>query len=126
MKKNVIIYWVSTAIISLMMLFSAYSYIANEQMKGAFVHLGFPSYFRIELAVAKILGVIVLLLPFVPGRLKEFAYFGFAITFISASIAHIVNGDPAAAVVMPLVMLGVLAVSYTLFLKRNPQRVLNH
>src|SRR4249920_2521112 len=37
---------------------------------------------------AKILGVLALLIPSIPARIKEFAYFGFGITLISASIAH--------------------------------------
>jgi hypothetical protein len=52
--------------------------------KGAFVHLGFPGYFRIELTTAKALGVLALLLPGVPTKVKEFAYFGFGITLASA------------------------------------------
>jgi hypothetical protein len=47
-------------------------------MKGAFTHLGYPGYFRIELTVAKALGVLALLLPGVPRKAKEFAYFGFS------------------------------------------------
>ncbi len=31
--------------------------------EGAFVHLGYPSYLRIELTIAKALGVLALLLP---------------------------------------------------------------
>jgi DoxX-like family len=112
MKKDKIIYWVTTGIISFMMLFSAYSYFTNEEIKGAFVHLGFPSYFRVELAVAKILGVTALVLPFVSTRLKEFAYAGLAITFISAMIAHLSSGDPAQVVIMPLVLLVLLAISF--------------
>jgi hypothetical protein len=112
MKRNKIIFWITTVIVSAMMLYSAFNYLTNEVMKGAFVHLGFPSYFRIELAVAKILGAIVLILPLIPGRLKEFAYFGFAITFISAFIAHISSGDHFSVAVAPLVFLGILATSY--------------
>jgi DoxX-like family len=36
----------------------------------AFTQLGFPDYFRVELAWAKLLGVVLLLAP-VPARLKE-------------------------------------------------------
>ena len=115
MKRNKIIFWTTTVIVSAMMLYSAFNYLTNEVMKGAFVHLGFPSYFRIELAVAKILGAIVLILPLIPGRLKEFAYFGFTITFISASIAHFSSGDPFSVAVTPVVFLGILATSYWYF-----------
>ncbi len=117
MKKDKIIFWITTGIVSVMMLFSAFNYLTNEAMKGAFVHLGFPSYFRIELAVAKILGAIVLLLPMVPNRLKEFAYFGFTITFVSAFIAHLSSGDPVSVAFMPVVFLVILVVSYIYFHK---------
>ena len=58
----------------------------------AFTHLGFPAYFRVELACAKLLGVVLLLAP-VPARLKEWAYAGFAINLASALIAHLSVGD---------------------------------
>ena len=41
MKKDNIIYWVTTGLIGAMMLFSAYNYFTNAEMKSAFVHLGF-------------------------------------------------------------------------------------
>ena len=108
--KNKIIFWVSTGLISLMMLFSAYAYFTSPEMEANFKHVGFPDYFRIELAVAKIIGVIVLLIP-APKMIKEWAYAGFGITFISAFIAHSAVGDPISGRVMPLVALALLAVS---------------
>lgn len=121
MKKNKIIYWVVTGIVGAMMLFSAYGYLTSEKMKGAFVHLGLPDYFRIELAIAKIIGVIVLLLPTIPKRIKELAYFSFALTFISAFIAHTASGDPISAAIMPIIFLGILAASYIYSNKVNYQ-----
>ena len=117
MKKNKIVYWITTALVSVMMLFAAFSYFTNAQTIVAFVHLGFPSYFRIELGKAKVLGAIALLLTFTPARLKEIAYIGFAITFISAFIAHLSSGDPLKVAISPLVFLGILAVSYIYFQK---------
>lgn len=112
MKKNKIIYWSSTGIIALMMLFSGYSYLTSDAIKTAFTHVGFPSYFRIELAGAKILGAIALVLPMIPKKIKGFTYAGFVIVFISAFIAHMSIGDPISMVLMPLIFLGILAVSY--------------
>lgn len=86
-------------------------------MAAAFHHLGFPDYFRVELAIAKLIGAIALLVP-VGARLKEWAYAGFAIVFVSAFIAHTVSGDPVANRVMPLVFLGILGGSYFLYYKR--------
>ena len=101
------------------MLFSAINYFANEDMKAIFTHLGFPSYFRVELGVAKILGVITLLLPMLPKKLKEAAYVGFAINIISATIAHIASGDGASTALLPSVAFVILSVSYIYFQKRT-------
>jgi hypothetical protein len=62
-----------------------------------FTRLGFPAYFRIELSWAKLAGLAALLVPIVPARVKEWAYAGFAITLVSALIAHLAVGDPFAA-----------------------------
>ena len=104
-------YWICTGIFSLFMLFAAYSYLTNEQMVAGFNHLGFPSYFREELAAAKFLGVLALLLP-CPARLREWAYAGFTFTLISAFIAHLSSGDDASRFMMPVVMGAILAGSY--------------
>jgi DoxX-like family len=119
MKKNKIIYTLTTGVISLMMLFSAYQYLNSPQIKDAFIHLGFPGYFRIELALAKIAGVAVLLIPQIPSRIKEWAYAGFGITFVSAFIAHFSSGDPVANILTPLVFLVILIVSNVYFHKVN-------
>ncbi len=117
MKKNQLIYWITTGILTIMMLFSAYSYFTNADIKGAFVHLGFPDYFRLQLGAAKAAGAILLIIPAVSGKVKEFVYAGFAITFVSAFIAHVSSGDPLSAAFPPLVFTGILAVSYIYFLK---------
>ena len=46
-----------------------------------------------ELSWAKFAGVVALLVPMVPARVKEWAYAGFAITLVSALIAHFAVGD---------------------------------
>jgi hypothetical protein len=112
MKKNKIIYWTATGILGAMMLFSAFGYLTNEEMKAGFVHLGFPAYFRVELAIAKIIGVLALAIPIIPKEIKDFAYIGFAITFISAFIAHSSSGDPISVAMMPLLFSGILFVSF--------------
>jgi hypothetical protein len=101
------------------MLFSAYSYLTNPDMVNAFKHLGYPDHFRIELAAAKILGVVLLLIPQVPLKIKEWAYAGFGITFIAAFIAHISSGDPVTVASMPLVFFVVLVVSNIYLYKKN-------
>ena len=81
-------FWIVTALFCLEMSFTAY-YELLPQGAAAFAHLGFPaSYFRIELSLAKLVGVAALLVPMVPARLKEWAYAGFAINLVSAIITH--------------------------------------
>ena len=85
-------FWIATALLCLQMSFTAYAQLNLPQVAEAFTHLGFPAYFRVELACAKLLGVLLLLAP-VPARLKEWAYAGFAVTLASALIAHFSVGD---------------------------------
>lgn len=116
LKKAKIIYWTSTGIVCSAMVFSAINFNLHNPlgpMKGGFTHLGLPNYFKIELTVAKILGALALLLPKIPFKIREFAYFGFAITLISASIAHFSTGDAIPFIIDPLIFLSILLVSYS-------------
>jgi hypothetical protein len=74
------------------MSFTACAQLRLPQVAEAFTHLGFPAYFRVELSLAKLIGVGLLLVP-VPARLKVWAYAGFAIDLASALIAHHSVGD---------------------------------
>ena len=86
------VYWIVTALFCLQIGFTAYAQLSLPQVAEAFAHLGFPAYFRVELACAKLVGIVLLLAP-VPSRLKEWAYAGFAINLASALIAHLAVGD---------------------------------
>jgi hypothetical protein len=119
MKKDKIIYWITTGIIAAVMLWSAINFSLNEEMRGAFAHLGLPNWFRIELTVAKFLGVLALVIPAVPHRIKEFAYFGFAITLISATIAHLSSGDSVLLEVGHTFFFVSLVISYLYYYKIN-------
>jgi putative oxidoreductase len=94
-QRTKTLYWVAKSFISFFMVFSAYySYSHAEDLRA----LGFPDYFRIELVTAKIIGAVLLLIPQLPSRIKEWIYAGFGITMISAMIAHICSHDPISKV----------------------------
>lgn len=112
MSKSKWIYWISTSLVAAVMLWSALNFSLNPEMREAFQHLGLPNWFRVELSIAKLLGVLALLLPFTPPKLRDAAYAGFALTIVSAVIAHSASGDGALRSLEPLVFLGLLAVSY--------------
>ena len=124
-KRERIVYWTTTVIVCAVMVYSILNFTLFDRFpfpEGGFVHLGLPGYFKIELTTAKILGVTALLIPAVPAKIKEFAYFGFAITLVSAAIAHFSRGDAGISplfILDPLIFLCLLAVSYFYFSKRN-------
>ena len=90
-------FWIATVLLALQMGFTAYAQLRLPQVAETFTHLGFPGYFRVELSWAKLAGIAALLVPMVPARLKEWAYAGFAITLVSALIAHLAVGDGVSA-----------------------------
>lgn len=91
-SRSIVGFWIATVLFCLQIGFTAYAQLRLPQVAEAFAHLGFPDYFRVELAWAKLIGVALLLVP-APARLKEWVYAGFAITLISALIAHFSVGD---------------------------------
>jgi hypothetical protein len=115
MKAKKIIYWATTGLIGAAMWMNAYLYFTDPKMAEAFKHLGFPDFFRVELAIAKIIGVIVLLVPVFSSKIKEWAYAGFGITFISAALAHYLANDPTTNSALPLFFLVLLIISDILY-----------
>jgi len=106
-----IAYWVCTGLVAAMSVFAGYSYVSgNPQAVQGFAHVGYPAQLRILLGIAKILGVIVLLIPGFP-TLKEWAYAGFTFAWIAAVTAHHVAGDGGEQF-MPLILLVLLFGSY--------------
>ena len=127
MKKDKIIYWTTTGIVCAVMLSAIFLDRPLNPAREGFTHLGLPNYFKIELTVAKILGVLALLIPTIPTKAKEFAYFGFGITLVSASIAHFSSGDGIQFIIDPLLFLGALIVSYSYSNKiKSKQNTLLH
>ena len=112
MKTQKIIYWTTSVVFSLWMLVNAYFYLTSEEAKRICAHFGFPDYFRIELAIAKIIGVMALLIPVIKDRLKEWTYAGFVFVVISGFIAHVCSGDSIGSASSALIALAILLTSY--------------
>ena len=87
------IFWISTGLISLLMLVSAGMYLFNtEYVFGEFTRLGYPTFVVIPLAIAKILGVVAIISN-QSATLKEWAYAGFFFDFLLATQSHGLAGD---------------------------------
>ncbi len=93
MKKNKIIYWIATTLLSLILLFSASMYVfKNEMVEQLFIQFGYPTYLIYPLAFFKIAAIIVLLTQ-KKSFIKNLAYAGLFFEFILAFFAHIMIKD---------------------------------
>lgn len=116
-KKDKTIYWIFTILIVLTEGVMPALTFNSSLAKQGIAHLGYPDYFRIELTIGKIIGCIILILPFISKRLKEWAYVGLGIDFISAFIGLWYIDGLNGETLFPLIMIVTLIVSYIYFHK---------
>jgi hypothetical protein len=112
MKTTKITYWTATILIFLMdgvmPALTSNTALAREGIS----HLGYPDYFRVMLTCFKIAGALVLIIPAIKGRVKEWAYAGFAFNFICAAISHWTVDGFGGQTIFPLAAFAILVVSY--------------
>lgn len=117
MKKDKIIFWTTTTLIFLfegvMSALTGHTEMAKEGIR----HLGYPEYFGSMLVVFKVLGTLVLIIPQIPARIKEWAYAGFAIDFIAACVSIIAVDGVSGLAFFPLIVFAVLIISYIYYHK---------
>jgi hypothetical protein len=94
MKKANIFYWIFTGLFGLLMLFSAIPDILSSPVAIEGMHngLGYPVYFVPFIGIAKLLGVLAILVPGFP-RLREWAYAGLFFDLIGATYSIIAVGN---------------------------------
>jgi len=119
MKTTKITYWTATIIIFLLDGLMPALTSNTELAKQGISHLGYPDYFRVLLTVFKIIGAILLIVPAVKGRIKEWAYAGFSFNFVSAAVSHWVVDGFDGQVIFPIVAFAILAVSYISYTRLN-------
>src|SRR5580692_9823710 len=118
MKTTKILYWVFTILISVFMLFSGIQEIINNADSVKIITgIGFPPSLNPFLGVAKLLGVIALLVPGFP-KIREWAYAGFTFDLLGATYAIIAVGTPVDKWIFMLVFIAVLAASYIFYHKK--------
>jgi hypothetical protein len=91
MKKINILYWVFTGLFAAAMLFSSVGNVMVDEGSVQFINglLQFPKYMIPFLGVAKVVGVIGILLPGLPRWIKEWAYAGLFLDLVGATYAVI-------------------------------------
>lgn len=115
-KRNKIIYWIATIWLSLGMISTGTVQLLKLKGDGpgsldTMTHLGYPAYFVTLLGIAKILGVITLLIPKFP-LLKEWAYAGFFFMMSGAIFTHIAAGSSMSEIFPSLLLLILIVVSW--------------
>ncbi|MBS1565001.1 MAG: DoxX family protein [Bacteroidetes bacterium] len=123
MKKTNIFYWIFTGLFAAMMLMSAIPDIMSNPIavKGMHEDLGYPLYFIPFIGVAKLLGVIAILLPGF-SRLKEWAYAGLFFDLIGATFSIIAAGKSISDWGFMVLPLALATTSYILYQKRKKLR----
>jgi DoxX-like family len=117
MKKTKVLYWVITGLFSAFMLFSAIpDILSTPEAKTFITNLGYPAYIIPFLGVAKLLGVIAILVPGFP-RIREWAYAGLFIDLIGATYSGIAHDGMQPLILTMLLPIGFLFLSYYLWHK---------
>ncbi len=119
MKKTKIFYWIITGLFSAFMLFSAVpDILVTPEAKTFMNSLGYPTYIIPFLGVAKLLGVIAILIPGFPA-IKEWAYAGLFFDLIGATYSGIAMGGFQPQILFMLLPLIFLFLSYYLNHKKE-------
>jgi uncharacterized membrane protein YphA (DoxX/SURF4 family) len=125
MKKQKIVFWICTAIIFLWCGVMSLVFFGSEEQKAGMEHFGYPPYFAPMVSIFSILGSLVLVLPFVPARVKEWSYFGFALNFIGAVVSNWAVDGLGFGVLFPLLFFVPLGGSYFLFHKMMAEKAMS-
>lgn len=118
MKKDNIIYWIFTGIIALFEGVMPALTFNSEMAREGIGHLGYPAYFGPLLAIAKVVGILAIVIPQVPSRYKEWAYGCFFVELLFASASHTAVDGFGGASILPLVIATLFAGSYVYYHKR--------
>lgn len=111
-KRNNIIYWISTLWLVLGMLSTGIVQLIKMKEEVVLMdHLGYPLYILTILGIWKILGVIAVLIPRYP-LLKEWAYAGFFFAMSGAVFSHFAVGDAAKEFFGPVLLLILMVLSW--------------
>src|SRR6187402_1727508 len=116
MKKTNIFYWVFTGLFAFLMLGSAIPDILSQPIaiQGMHVELGYPTYFVPFIGIAKLLGVIAILVPGFP-RIKEWAYAGLFFDLIGATYSAIAKEGFQLPILFMILPICFLFLSYFLW-----------
>jgi hypothetical protein len=112
-KTTNLVYWISTILFALLMIFSAVGGLQPTQQTVQLIHdsLGYPVYFIRFISIAKLLGAIVILIPGL-DRIKEWAYAGLFFDLTGAIYSGVASSgtfDPMMLMMAIWILPGILS-----------------
>jgi len=111
-RASRILFWVSTSIIFLFEGVMPALTSQTEMARLGISHLQNPVYFGITLVIFKIIGAIIMMIPQLPKRIKEWVYAGFTFNYLFASISNTAFDGFGFVTFFSLIILVILALSY--------------
>jgi len=119
MKTTKILYWVFNGLFAFAMFGSSIPAVMStpDEVKAIHTMLGYPLYFVPFIGVAKILGVIAILVPGLP-RLKEWAYAGLTFDLIAATYSLYSVPNPGGPWYFMFLFLALAAAAYIFYHKK--------
>jgi len=121
MKKAKIYFWICTGIlIPALGIGSIFGIISHPGSVEQFTNLGYPAYLAPFFGVARILGLIAIVVPGY-SRVKEWAYAGLTFDVVGAIYSQIVTGQSFSTFLFPLMAIFFIGCSYYLYTLRLRQ-----
>ncbi|WAC14510.1 DoxX family protein [Dyadobacter pollutisoli] len=121
MKKTKTIYWVFTGLVAALLgIGSVFDAISAPEAVEHITRIGYPVYLVPFLGVAKLLGIIAILIPGYP-KLKEWAYAGLSYDLIGAIYSHLSFGDGPKMWAGLIIGLVLIAGSYIFYHKKQSE-----
>ena len=117
MKKDSLIFWLSTAVIVIVEGVGNLATADLEYAKQNVYDLGYPEYFRIAMLAMKLLGVLIIIIPKINPRIKEWAYAGFFINTLFAIISYWAVKGFGSDLIFPIIVMAFLVTSYLYYHK---------
>lgn len=115
-KTVKIIYWITTGLLAAFILMGVF-FMNSPEAKAGIAHMQIPQWLALEVGYGQPIGALLLILPFIGKRLKEWAYVAVGLVYISAFIGHIYIDGFRSEAGMALILFGILLISYICYHK---------
>jgi hypothetical protein len=115
-KTVKIIYWITTGLLTAFILMGVF-FMNSPEAKEGIAHMQVPQWLALEVGYGQPIGALLLILPFIGKRLKEWAYVAVGLVYISAFIGHIYIDGFGSEAGMALILFAILLISYICYHK---------